>query len=186
RPVLTTARQQQLKELCDWMEKGAAPVLVTLGSSVSHHGKKVYDAVTAACRNLDRRVVLLTGPDHQGINDEYVRSIEYAPYSVVMPRAQAVVHHAGIGTTAATMRAGRPALILPHANDEFDNAERARRLGVAVTVSVRKARPGVLSTLLERVLEERDMATRAKTLGEKLSAENGAAKAAVKIEGLVR
>lgn len=186
RPVLTTARQQQLKELCDWMENGPAPVLVTLGSSVSHHGKKVYAAATAACRNLDRRVVLLTGPDQEAINDDKVRSIEYAPYSVVMPRAQAVVHHAGIGTTAAAMRAGRPSLILPHANDEFDNAERARRLGVAVTGSARKARPGVLSTLLERVLEERDMATRAKALGEKLSAENGAAKAAVKIEGAMR
>lgn len=186
RPVLTTTRQQQLKELCDWMEKGAAPVLVTLGSSVSHHGGRVYKAVTAACRNLDRRVVILTGPDHEGINDEHVRSIDYAPYSMVMPRAQAIVHHAGIGTTAAAMRAGRPSLIIPHANDEFDNAERARRLGVAVTSSVSKTRPGVLSTLLERILEERDMATRAKALGEKLSAENGAAKAAVKIETLAK
>jgi UDP:flavonoid glycosyltransferase YjiC (YdhE family) len=186
RPVVTTRRAAELKELAEWMERGPAPVLVTLGSSVAHHGGEVYRRVAEACGKLDRRVVLLTGSGEGLTGDERVRSIDYAPISMLLPRCQAAVHHAGIGTTAGVLRAGRPAVMIPHANDGYDNADRVRRLGIGLSISPRKASTAVLCALLDRVMNDRDMASRAKALGEKLQAENGAAKAAVKIEGLVR
>ena len=63
-----------------------------------------------------------------------VMAVPYAAHSEVFPRASAIVHQGGIGTTAQAMRAGRPALVVPFAHDQFDNAERVRRLGVAEVV----------------------------------------------------
>jgi rhamnosyltransferase subunit B len=58
-----------------------------------------------------------------------VAAFEYAPYSEVLPRACAIVHQGGVGTTGQGLRSGRPVLILPHAHDQFDNAARVVRLG---------------------------------------------------------
>jgi rhamnosyltransferase subunit B len=48
----------------------------------------------------------------------------------LLPQVAALVHHGGIGTTAAALAAGIPQLIAPFAFDQFDNAARTVRLGV--------------------------------------------------------
>jgi UDP:flavonoid glycosyltransferase YjiC (YdhE family) len=49
-------------------------------------------------------------PDDIGVFD-------YAPPSIVMPRAGVIVHLGGIGTTAQALRAGRPMLVVPFGQD---------------------------------------------------------------------
>lgn len=56
---------------------------------------------------------------------------EYAPFATLFPRAAAVVHHGGIGTSAQGLAAGVPQLVVPIAFDQPDNALRLARLGVA-------------------------------------------------------
>ena len=60
--------------------------------------------------------------------------VPYAPFSALMPRLRALVHHGGIGTSAQALAAGIPQLVVPFAHDQFDNAARLRRLGVADTL----------------------------------------------------
>jgi UDP:flavonoid glycosyltransferase YjiC (YdhE family) len=82
---------------------------------------------------LGRRAVLLYGRDNQpprGLDDDIV-GFEFAPYSLVFPRAACVVHQAGVGTTAQALRAGVPPLLMPFSHDQPDNAARCRRAGVA-------------------------------------------------------
>ena len=82
---------------------------------------------------LGRRAVVLYGRDKQppkGL-DENVIGFEFAPYSLVFPRAACVVHQAGVGTTSQALRAGVPQLIMPFSHDQPDNAARCRRAGVA-------------------------------------------------------
>ena len=55
----------------------------------------------------------------------------YVPHSALLPRAAAVVHHGGIGTSAQALRAGVPQLVVPFFADQHDNAARLGRLGVA-------------------------------------------------------
>ena len=59
-----------------------------------------------------------------------VRHFNYIPFSTVLPRAAAFVHHGGIGTTAQALAAGVPQLVVPLAHDQPDNAVRIRHLGV--------------------------------------------------------
>ena len=55
---------------------------------------------------------------------------DHLPFDHLLPQVAALVHHGGIGTTAAALAAGIPQLIAPFAFDQFDNAARVVRLGV--------------------------------------------------------
>lgn len=55
-----------------------------------------------------------------------------APHAWLFPRCSCVVHHGGLGTTQATLRAGVPAVITPIFGDQFNNACNVNRLRVGV------------------------------------------------------
>jgi rhamnosyltransferase subunit B len=59
-----------------------------------------------------------------------VRHFHYVPFSQILPRAAAFVHHGGIGTVAQALASGVRQLVVPLAHDQPDNAVRVRRLGV--------------------------------------------------------
>ncbi len=182
RPPTSAAQLDQQRELERWMDDGQPPVLVTLGSSVSHHGRSTYDLAARACARLGRRALLLTGEPIDAAWPEGIRATPYAAYSAVMPRAAAIVHHAGIGTAAAAMRAGVPSVILPFANDEFDNVFRARALGVAVEVRHRRRTVDGLARAIDAALTTAELRARARDLGDRIRAESGAETAADAIE----
>lgn len=186
RPVRDERGAADIAALRSWMGDGEPPVLVTLGSSVSHHGESLYRDCARACVQMGRRVVLLTDarvPEWADLPG--ARTVPYAPYAQVMPRAAAIVHHAGIGTTAAALRAGVPSLIVPFANDEFDNAVRARRLGVARVLARRRVSALSIRRELETLLADRATLQSASALAQELGAENGPASAADELQKLV-
>ncbi len=187
RPAVSAAQIEAERETCAWMDSGPAPVLITLGSSVSHHGRDFYHLAAEACGRAGCRGLLLTGGS-AALNEmpETIRAVSYAPYSRVMPRAAAIVHHAGIGTTAAVMRSGRPGIIVPFANDEFDNAARAERLGVSLTVKRRWLSAGLLAEAIGRASADGELIRTAGALGEAMRQEDGAAVAAEHIERVGR
>ena len=63
-----------------------------------------------------RRAVLLVGKETANRPDRLpdgVVAFDYVPFSELFPRAAAIVHQGGIGTTAQAMRSGRPMLVVP-------------------------------------------------------------------------
>jgi UDP:flavonoid glycosyltransferase YjiC (YdhE family) len=97
-----------------------------------------------------------------------------------------VVHHGGAGTTAAALRAGTPAVIVPHTLDQPIWAEFVRALGCAKTVipfaalDAEKLGRAISETVAEpRYLES------ARRLGERIRAEEGVKTARELIEQLV-
>jgi UDP:flavonoid glycosyltransferase YjiC (YdhE family) len=81
-----------------------------------------------------------------------VRHVPYAPFSQLLPRCAAIVHHCGIGTSAQAMRAGIPQLLTPFAHDQHDNAARLIRLGVARKIEPRAYRAGAIAAVMEELL----------------------------------
>jgi UDP:flavonoid glycosyltransferase YjiC (YdhE family) len=75
------------------------------------------------------------------------------PLHRLLPRSATLVHHGGIGTTAEALRAAVPQLVLPWAVNQFDNAERVRALGVALTLPSRRLRPDLLLRALGQLLD---------------------------------
>ena len=174
-------------ELEAFLDAGEPPIVFSLGSVLSHTEIDTFHAALEAARAIGRRAVLVTGHDHADaldLHDDAIR-VNYAPYSLLMPRAAANVHHGGIGTTAQALRAGRPMVVLAHAHDQFDNAARVQRLGVGIRLDAnRRVRPDRLAAALQRCVTEQPMQHEAARLGAIIQKEDGAAAAATEIERL--
>jgi rhamnosyltransferase subunit B len=121
-----------------FLTAGPAPVVFTLGSSAVGAAGRFYEESAEAAARLGVRAVLLTGgfAENQplGTPSKDLLFVDRAPHQLLFPRASAIVHQGGSGTTAQALRSGRPMLIVPHAHDQPDNAFRVTRLGVARTV----------------------------------------------------
>lgn len=161
-------------ELERFLDAGPPPIVFTLGSSVVWDAGRFYVESAAAARRLGRRAVLLVGDDvaNQVPASDDVAVVSYSPYGPLLPRAAAVVHHGGVGTTGQTLRAGLPALVMPYGGDQFDNGARAERLGVGRVL--RRHRYGERRVAAElQALFESDAPARAAALGRRISAEDG-------------
>jgi UDP:flavonoid glycosyltransferase YjiC (YdhE family) len=167
-------------ELLAFLAAGSPPLVFTLGSLVVHDPGPFYRESVAAARLLGMRAVLLVGTatDPAALRAADVCVCEYAPHSLVFPRAAAITHQGGIGTLAQALRAGRPQLVVPFFADQPDNAARAVRLGVAR--SLRPSSYAAVSAARElKLLTTREQTrARARELGDRLLHEDGAAAAA--------
>jgi UDP:flavonoid glycosyltransferase YjiC (YdhE family) len=135
-----------------------------------------YQQSLEAARQLNRRAVFLIGKDERnrlGELPETMIAMDYAPYSELFPRAAAIVHQAGAGTTGQAMRAGKPMVIVPFAHDQPDHAFRLQRLGVGLTVARHRCTARRLAGVLSRVLNEPQFAVNAVRVGREVAAENG-------------
>lgn len=167
-----------LDELETFLAAGDAPIVFALGSSAIWMGEHFWANAVAATQRLGRRAILLTGPNLPQNLPPTVKAFIYLPYSKVFPCAAAVVHHAGVGTLAQAMRAGRPQLIVPVAFDQPDNAQRAAQLGIARTIPFRKVNADRLIEELQPLLTQIGYAEKARAIANDLAAVNGAQRAA--------
>jgi UDP:flavonoid glycosyltransferase YjiC (YdhE family) len=119
-----------LAELAAFLNSGPAPVVFAAGSA-NAQAREFFQTCTEVCRRTGWRGILLSQFSEQLPSPlpEGVRHFSYIPFSQVLPRAAAFVHHGGIGTTAQAFAAGVPQLVRPLAHDQPDNAMRVRRLG---------------------------------------------------------
>lgn len=121
--------------LVAFLDAGDAPIGITPGSAMAH-GEAFFARGLQACASVGRRAVLITPYRDQLPQDlpSGVHHVAWAPFSQLLPRLSGLIHHGGIGTGAQALAAGLPQLIVPFAHDQFDNAARLGRLGVARTV----------------------------------------------------
>lgn len=174
-------------ELADFMASGEAPIVVTFGSMTHLSPNELAGTVADAIQQVGRRALIQpgwTGLQFESL-PEPVRLVDFVPYQWLFPRAACVVHAGGSGTTAHTLRAGIPAVVVPHILDQFLWAEVLREQGCASAVvpfgqlTVARLVTAIQSALLP---VERD---RASTTARRLSRENGVDAAADLIESRI-
>ncbi|HEX7998097.1 MAG TPA: glycosyltransferase [Pyrinomonadaceae bacterium] len=172
-----------------FLDEGPAPIVFTLGSSAIFVAEDFYKESIAAARQLKRRAVLLIGDPvnmpAEPLPDEIV-AFEYAPYSEILPRAAAIVHQGGVGTTGQALRAGVPMLVVPFNHDQPDNAMRIARLGVGRSLSRKKYRARRVASELDKLLNEPAYAQKAAGVGRIVKAEDGARATCDAIEAALR
>jgi UDP:flavonoid glycosyltransferase YjiC (YdhE family) len=139
--------------LDEFLEDGDPPVVFTPGTMMRHPRQFFAEAVDA-CGRLGRRGLLLTRfrdqlPERLPAG---VRHFDYVPLSHLLPRSAALVSHGGIGTLSQALAAGIPQLVMPLAFDQFDNAARLERLGVAATLLPKRFRGPTVAAELARLL----------------------------------
>jgi rhamnosyltransferase subunit B len=175
-------------ELDRFLGAGSPPIVFTLGTSAVEAAGSFYEVSTRAARRLGRRAVLLIGRHARNrpreLGDD-VLAIEYAPHATLFPRALAIVHQGGVGTTHQALASGRPALIVPWAHDQPDNAMRVERLGVSRTLFPRRFTEARVVRELGVLLADQRYAHRATEVGARVRREAGAIAASEALEGLL-
>ena len=160
--------------------------MFTLGTSAVGAAGRFYHESAAAAAKLGVRAVLLTGGFAQNRPDDPlppdVLLVDRAPHQLLFPRASAVVHQCGAGTTAQALRSGRPMLLVPHGHDQFDNARRVSKLGVARTVFPAEYRAERVARELGALLGDASYRERAAAVAAIVREERGAEAAADAIE----
>lgn len=164
-----------------FLDAGEPPVYVGFGSMVVKDPEAFTSAVLDGLHRSGRRAVLATGwgalrPSHV---PETVHVLDQAPHSLLLPRTSVVVHHGGVGTVAAALRAGVPQVVRPFLGDQPFWARRVHEIGIAAP------------PLTGRITAERfaaaidDAASRAgaaRALAAQVGEEDGAAAAVARIE----
>jgi len=177
-------RRELPEDVQRFCEDGSPPIAFTLGTGMTHAADFFRTAV-AACDTLGARGLLLTKyPDviPAGL-PPLVRHCTFAPFRQLLPLCGAVVHHGGVGTTAAALEAGCPQLILPLAWDQPDNAARVSELGVGLSLGLRRRSSEHLSDALSRVMTP-EVGDRCRAIANRASGQNGLELAATWVEEL--
>ena len=183
------ARNEQpaSRELMQFLADGEPPIVFTLGSAAVRIGEQFFRTSIEVAKRLNRRALLLVG-DESDVQTDLANGIgvfNYAPHSVVMPRASVVVHQAGIGTTGQALQSGRPMLIVPYGQDQPDNARRCVELGVGEMLPSQHYWFETALAKLERVLGDPSYAENARKVSLRLLQEDGTKTACDVIEGVL-
>jgi rhamnosyltransferase subunit B len=177
------------KDLWQFLDAGTPPIVFTLGSSAFWVAKDFYRDSIAATQALGQRALLLIGHPHNLPTEplpDGVAAFEYGAFGEILPRARAIVHQGGVGTTGQGLRSGRPVMIVPHAHDQFDNAARVARRGCGRMIARPRYNADNATKELRKLLENPKYAERAVEVSREVQSENGAGAAADAIEQLLR
>jgi rhamnosyltransferase subunit B len=146
-------------DLQAWLSEGEKAVLFSPGSG-NAQGGEFFRAGLEACERLGLRALLGTRYPEQ-LPDPlpaHARRFDYLPFSELLPRVGAFVHHGGIGTLSQGLAAGVPQLIMPMGHDQPDNARRLQRLGAGDVLPPKRFTPERIAAKLRHLMQDPDIA----------------------------
>ena len=120
----------------EWLAELERPlVYFTLGTIFNLESGDLFERVLAGLSGLPVSVVVTVGrevdPKALGPQPGNVRVEQYVPQSLLLPRCDLVVSHAGSGSVVGALAHGLPMVLLPIGADQPLNAARCEALGVA-------------------------------------------------------
>jgi rhamnosyltransferase subunit B len=168
-----------------FLAAGPPPLLVTPGSAAMDR-TEFFRRTVAACEAAGARAMLVTNHPRQlpQTLPPGVRTFPYLPFSRVLPRCAAIVHHGGIGTLAQAVKAAVPQLIVPNAHDQPDNGQRVERLGLGRMILPRAYRPARAVRAIAELTGSADIRKRCLEFAPRVDSEAALARACSLIEGL--
>ena len=101
-------------EILSWIAAGTPPIYFGFGSMRATSFADTVAMISAACAQVGERALIWSGQnDLPDIPDaDHVKVVDTVGQAAVFPACRAIVHHGGTGTTAASLRAGIPTLVL--------------------------------------------------------------------------
>jgi UDP:flavonoid glycosyltransferase YjiC (YdhE family) len=186
-PLFDQADKVQLPaDIEQFLGQGEPPVVFTAGSAM-RHAADFFHQSTLACQRLGCRGLLVSRYPEQIPADlpPDVRHVSYVPFSVLIRRCSAFVHHGGIGTSAQGLSAGVPAMVVPLSHDQFDNAARLVRLGTALVLPRGRYRAPKVAAMLHQLLTDPRYTQAARDAAGRMKGADGLQTAANLIEQII-
>jgi UDP:flavonoid glycosyltransferase YjiC (YdhE family) len=155
-------------DVFSWIAAGTPPIYFGFGSMPVQSPAAAVATITEVCAGLGERALICSGSWDLGDfrPAEHVKIAPAVNHADVFPLCRAVVHHGGAGTTAASIRAGVPTLVLWVGADQPVWAKQVERLKVGAYQRFSKMTTESLSAKLRAVLapeyvaQAREVATR--------------------------
>jgi rhamnosyltransferase subunit B len=167
--------------LTDFLAAGPPPLVFTLGSTAVQNPGDFYEESLVAAKTLGKRAVILgSAPSAPDVHVE-----AYAPYSLLFPKCEAVICSGGIGTVGQALRSGTPFLIVPHGNDQPDNAVRCARFGGCRWIARDRYRRDRAADEIRALLGDPQIRTKATECARIIGQEDGVASACDALEKLL-
>jgi sterol 3beta-glucosyltransferase len=178
-------------DLVEFIQAGERPLAVSLGvmSQSGKQARRGAELVLAALAQSGARAII------QGweavlqdmVLPETVFHAGSLPHDWLFGQVSAVIHHGGFGTTAAGLRAGVPAIVIPHVIDQFYWGQRVYELGVGPKFIPRgQLSAEKLAAAITQCRQDDSLRWRAGELGSRIRAEpDGVFSAVEAIENLI-
>lgn len=141
-------------EVATWIAAGAPPICFATGSIPVESPAATIEMISTACAQLGERALICAGGTDFGDAPvaEHVKVVGPVSYAEVFTSCRAVVHHGGSGTTAASLRAGAPTLILWSSADQPYWGNQIKRLKVGTARRISATTRETLVADLRRIL----------------------------------
>ena len=150
---------------------GRPRVAVTLGTMNAHEIgllRILIEGTVAA----GAQVVVAVGaePSTLGEVPDGVVVRAYVPMSTLVSAADIVAFHGGSGTMLTALAAGRPAIIVPLAADQPDNADRCAAAGVAIVLESRSVTADAVREAVDAIARDPAFQRRAEAVAREIAA----------------
>ncbi|MBB5893423.1 glycosyltransferase [Kutzneria kofuensis] len=169
-----------------FLADGPPPMYVGFGSVSVGKAESLSRAVLDAIHRTGMRAVVQRGWEGLDVSGDNIFTIDEVPHDWLFPRVAAAVHHAGAGTTAATLRAGIPSVPVPFVYDQGFWARRLVTLGAAPrAIPAARLSGGRLAAAITSAATESRFARAAAAIAGRIAEEDGAAPVLAAIDRLV-
>lgn len=166
--------RSETSELSDELRKfldAAGRVIVYSPGASSGHTESHFTTFARSCEAVGHHGVILTPrppTDSQSFAGR-VRFEKYVPFTRLLQSAAAVVHHAGIGTSAHCLAAGVPQVVVPTLYNQPDTAIRMERFGVAIKIASHRFHEQTLIPALREMLSSKQVESNCRTLSARVT-----------------
>jgi sterol 3beta-glucosyltransferase len=170
--------------LRDFLDAGPPPVCIGFGS-MTYDRNELIRTIEDALALTGQRAVLLAGwgglrPPELPRN---MITIDWVPLTWLFARMAAVVHHGGAGTTAESIRAGVPTVVVPFFYDQFFWGRRVFEIGAGPRPILRKHLAAkTLANAIQIATTDLEMRRRAAAVGARIRIEDGVGRAVATFE----
>lgn len=175
-------------ELAAFLEAGEPPLLVSFGSNTEKDAAAMSALLVEAVKASGQRALLQDGWAGLGgveLPPTMLR-IGWAPYAWLLQRVSGVVHHAGSGTTAHVLRAGKPSVGIPKGFDQPFWGEELERTRTGICLPHRKLTAKRLAAAITKALGSAELKQNAARMGEAIRAEDGVARGCEVVEKIAK
>ncbi len=172
-------------ELQDFLNETPKPFYVGFGSMIVRDPQQLAQKIVSAITATGQRAVLCSGWGDIGKSElsASIYKLTEIPHDWLFPKVAAVIHHAGAGTTAATLRAGIPSIAIPFFADQPVWAALLEQLGVSPATHPRlELESDRLSLSITTILENDSFYQKAQQIKAQIETEDSVAKAVSVIE----
>lgn len=137
-----------------WDALDGRPLIYASMGTLQNRLNGIFRTIAEACTGFDAQLVIALGRRGAPIPADLPGNpivVDYAPQVDLIRRASLVICHGGANTVLQSLTYGVPMVLMPVATDQPGVSARAKYIGVAEFIPVRKATAGKLRAAVEKV-----------------------------------